>query len=64
MMNILEQEISRHTQIQEQMLLVARQMIKNKRALQKEIQEDMKKPEIKAIIDKLKARNESKYRHL
>jgi uncharacterized protein YeeX (DUF496 family) len=58
----IEQEISQHSQTQERMLSIARQMIENKKALQKEIKDDMKNPEIRAIIDKLKERNESRHK--
>ena len=60
----IEQEIAQHAQIQERMLVIARQMIENKRILQKEIKEDMKNPEIRAVIDKLKERNKSRYEQL
>ncbi len=60
----IEQEIAQHAQIQERMLVIARQMIENKRILQKEIKDDMKNPEIRAVIDKLKERNKSRYEQL
>ncbi len=52
-----EQQLQEHQDIQNRMVAVARRMIESKRQLQQEIQDDMKKPEIRAAIDELKKRN-------
>ncbi len=52
-----EQELRDHEEIQKRMVAVARRMLESKRQLQQEIRNDLKNPEFRAVINKLKQRN-------
>jgi hypothetical protein len=52
-----QEEFAKHQAIQERMVSIAQKMLANKKALQKEIREDLKNPLIKNAIEELKKRN-------
>ncbi|MEA5425561.1 hypothetical protein [Arcicella lustrica] len=52
-----QEEFAKHQAIQERMVSIAQKMLTNKKALQKEIREDLKNPLIKNAIEELKKRN-------
>lgn len=52
-----QEEFAKHQAIQERMVSIAQKMLANKKALQKEIREDLKNPLIKDAIEELKKRN-------
>ncbi len=49
-----QEEFAKHQAIQERMVSIAQKMLANKKALQKEIREDLKNPLIKNAIEELK----------
>ncbi len=52
-----QEEFAKHQAIQERMVSIAQKMLANKKALQKEIREDLKNPLIKNAIEELKKRS-------
>jgi len=52
-----QEEFAKHQAIQERMVSIAQKMLANKKALQKEIREDLKNPLIKNAIEELKNRS-------
>jgi len=52
-----QEEFAKHQAIQERMVSIAQKMLANKKALQKEIREDLKKTLIKNAIEELKNRS-------
>ncbi|MEA5138427.1 hypothetical protein [Arcicella rigui] len=52
-----QEEFAKHQAIQERMVSIAKKMLANKKALQKEIREDLKNPLIKNAIEELKNRS-------